>query len=98
MPKRGGKEHEEALERVLNSLKENGWKAFSLDGKSPDGIAVKDNEIIAVEILRKFKTERKNPEQIKKHGRYVTRYVGGTTIAAKKRGYSMFDRVLVEVV
>ena len=55
MPKRGKYSHEKGVVDFLSELREQGWKTINLKGKSPDGIAVKDNKIVAVEILTKDK-------------------------------------------
>jgi len=96
MSKRGSLEHEEKVKEFLKELESDGWRTINLNAKSPDGIAIKDGKVCAVEILKKIKTERKNPESIKAHGRYVWRFSGGYTMNAKRQIYDMFDDVLFE--
>jgi hypothetical protein len=52
---RGSYQHEKALVDYLAELSSQGWKTINLKGLSPDGIAMKDNQIVAVEILIKGK-------------------------------------------
>lgn len=84
MPQRGNILHEEKLKETLNKMEKDGWKTIDLKGKSPDGIAVKDNKIIAVEILgatyRSGKGWHKN-----------------WSYKGKKEQYSMFDDVVIVV-
>jgi len=96
MPKKGGEKHEIVLESKLKKLNEEGWKTINLHGKSPDGIAVKNNKIYAVEILQKIRVERKNPIIIKRKGRWKSKYAGGYTLASKKSNYDMFDDVIFD--
>jgi len=93
MTKIGSKKHEEEVQRKALEMRKEGWKVIILNGKSPDAIAIKKGKVVAVEILKKIKTERTNPETIKRHGRYVWRYQGGYTQAAKRSIYDMFDDV-----
>ena len=93
MTKKGSQKHEEEVARKAEEMRSQGWRVIVLDGKSPDAIAVKDGKIVAVEVLKKIKTERTNPETIKSHGRYVWRLQGGYTQAQKRGIYSMFDDV-----
>ncbi len=96
MAKRGSEGHEKKVKEYLSKLEKEGYKVINLNAKSPDGIAVKDGKVFAVEILKKIKTERKNPESIRKHGKTVWRFSGGFTMKAKRSIYSMFDDVLFE--
>lgn len=89
----GSPKHEEEVARKAQEMIKDGWRVIILHGKSPDAIAVKDGKIVAVEILKKIRTERKNEETIKRHGRYVWRYQGGFTQAGKRSIYDMFDDV-----
>ncbi len=94
MSKTGGKKHEEALEKLIDEMNLDGWKIINLHGKSPDAIAVKNNKIVAVEILKKIKTERKNPDLAKKKGKFKWSFAGGYTLASKRSNYDMFDEVI----
>lgn len=53
MPKVWKQKHEEALDLKIKELELSGWRVVNLHGKSPDAIAVKDNRIVAIEILKK---------------------------------------------
>src|SRR4030042_4870660 len=44
-------QHEKELLEYLDELRSQGWKAVRLNSKSPDGIAVKDNRLVAIEII-----------------------------------------------
>lgn len=92
--KKGSQEHENEVQRFLDELKKDGYKVINLNGKSPDGIAVKNGKIFAVEVLKKIKTERKNYDSSMHHGRYIHRFSGGFTMAQKRSTYDMFDDVL----
>jgi hypothetical protein len=94
MPKRGNLKHEEALGMKIKELETTGWKVITLQGKSPDAIAVKDNKIMAVEILKKIKTERKNQKIAKKKGKFKWSFAGGYTLTRKRSTYDMFDDVI----
>jgi len=76
-------QHEEELENYLSYLSEYGWKTINLHGKTPDGIAVKNNIVVAVEILGCSK----------KNGCYTK---PTNMIRQKYDDYSMFDHVLVK--
>jgi len=93
LPKKGKEKHEKALQEKLKELETEGWKVINLHAKSPDGIAVKDEKIVAVEILQRIKTARHNPEQQKKKGYWNVKYASGYTLANKKSDYDMFDDV-----
>ena len=97
MGKIGSPEHEAKLDETKNELEEKGWRVIKLFGKSPDAIAVKDGEIIAVEILKQWKKERTNPKLIKRHGKLQSRYYGGMSKANKRYDYRMFDDVVFGV-
>lgn len=90
----GNKKHENALNELIKKLEDEGWRIVNLHGKSPDAIAVKDNIIAAVEILKRIKSERKNPDLAKKKGKFKWSFAGGYTLASKKSNYDMFDDVI----
>ncbi len=75
--------HEERLREVIKELREEGYNVIDLEMKSPDAIAVKDNKIIAVEVLgRTF---------IKGRG-----WKNNFTIKRKKQIYDMFDDIIIK--
>lgn len=86
--------HEAALGEKVKELESEGWRVINLHGKSPDAIAVKNDQIVAVEILKKIKTERKNPEIAKKKGKFKWTFAGGFTLTSKRSNYDMFDDVI----
>jgi len=43
--------HEKALMECIEELKAKGYRVIDLERKSPDAIAIKDNQIFAVEVL-----------------------------------------------
>lgn len=94
MAKKGSVKHEEALDIKIKELETMGWRVINLHGKSPDAIAVKDNKIVAVEILKRIKTERKNPDLVKKKGKFKWSFAGGFTLVSKKVTYDMFDDII----
>lgn len=94
MPKTGSQKHENALNELIKKLEDEGWRTINLHGKSPDAIAVKDNKITAVEILKRIKSERKNLDLAKKKGKFKWSFAGGYTLASKKSNYDMFDDVI----
>ena len=93
MAKVGGEKHEAALQIKIKELEQDGWKVSNLHGKSPDAIAVKDNKVIAVEILRKIKSERKNLDLARSKGKFKWSFAGGYTLVGKRSNYDMFDDV-----
>lgn len=93
MAKVGGPRHEAALQEKIKELEQTGWRVINLHGKSPDAIAVKDDKIIAVEILRKIKSERKNLDLARKKGKFKWSFAGGYTLVGKRSNYDMFDDV-----
>jgi len=97
MARRGGQGHETALADYTKQLEDQGYRVLNCGNICPDAIAVKDGQICAVEILRKVHYERKNPQLIKKYGRYTWKLASGTTIKRKRELYSMFDEVLIHV-
>ncbi len=94
MQKVNKEKHQAALEEKIRELELEGWRVVNLHGKSPDAIAVKDDRIVAVEILKKIKTERKNPELAKKKGKFKWTFAGGFTLTSKRSNYDMFDDVI----
>jgi hypothetical protein len=70
--------------RRLDELRNLGFRTIDLKGRIPDGIAVRDGKIIAVEVLTRFRDKRGH-----------VKFNGGTTIERKKHDYAMFDEVLV---
>jgi hypothetical protein len=52
-PKNPSYQHEKAVLDYLAELSSKGWKTIRLGKRSPDGIAVKDNRVVAVEIIIK---------------------------------------------
>ena len=96
MSKTGSPEHEMTLEKKLLELEKEGWKTINLHGKSPDGIAVKNGKIAAVEILKKVRM-RLGPSNVKKgKGKTRLKYVGGVTLTNKRSNYDMFDDVIFD--
>jgi len=93
MGKIGGSDHEKTLDEMVKTLEFDGWRVIKLHGKSPDAIAVKENKIVAVEILKQWRKERTDPIEIKKYGKNQLRYYGGFTMASKRSNYDMFGDV-----
>jgi len=61
--------HKIAIVDYLKELEKEGWKTINLKGKSPDGIAVKDGKVVAVEVMtykkhssRKYLTNQKKSD------------------------------------
>ncbi|HXG14224.1 MAG TPA: hypothetical protein VNK25_03740 [Candidatus Nitrosotenuis sp.] len=94
MRKVSKEKHMAALKEKTKELELQGWRVVDLQGKSPDAIAIKDGRIVAIEILRKIKTERKNPDLAKKKGKFKWSFAGGFTLASKRSNYDMFDDVI----
>ncbi|MEM4391511.1 MAG: hypothetical protein QXG67_01845 [Candidatus Nitrosotenuis sp.] len=94
MQKVSREKHEMALREKIKELEMDGWRVVNLQGKSPDAIAVKDNQIVAVEILKKIRAERKNPELARKKGKFKWTFAGGFTLTSKRSNYDMFDDVI----
>lgn len=51
MVNHGSRQHQETIISYLMELETKGYHTVNLHGRSPDGIAIKDNKIYAVEIL-----------------------------------------------
>ncbi len=75
--------HEERLKEVIKELREEGYKVIDLEMKSPDAIAVKNNKIIAVEVLGRMYINGKG-------------WKNNFTIKSKKEIYKMFDDVIIK--
>lgn len=83
MRTRGSQEHEDTLLQFVEELRAEGYRVILLQEKSPDGIAVKDDKIYAVEAL----------------GFTYVKGVGkrrNWTWNQKRETYSMFDDLLVK--
>lgn len=83
--------HDETLVEFKKDLERKGYRVILLSEKSPDGIAVKDGQIVAIEVLGKRVLKKKTKSGGSK---YKHRYDGGVTKANKRRNYDMFDDVL----
>ena len=76
-------QHKEAVVNYLKQLENEGWKTINLKGKSPDGIAIKNNKIVAIELLGYTYRNGKG-------------WHSNKTIKNKKSDYSMFDDVFIK--
>lgn len=52
MGKIGIFEHERTLNEEVMRLELDGWRIIKLHGKLPDALAIKENKIVVVEILK----------------------------------------------
>ena len=59
-------QHRRAFLEYFDELEKDGWKVIDLQNKSPDGIAVKDNKIVAVEIILSSQTGKYTSKTKKK--------------------------------
>ncbi len=88
MPAMGNNIHEEELDKFVKELESQGYRIIKLNGKSPDGVAVRvhdgELEISAVEALGSVHTKGKG-------------WTKGWTWKKKRAIYSMFDNVLIHV-
>jgi len=84
MPRVGSIEHERVLRETIEKLERDGWRVIRLDGKSPDAIAIRDDVVMAIEIL----TARHRPGK---------GWHKSWSIKGKLRAYSMFDKVMIVV-
>ena len=76
-------QHMDKLKEIIKELENNGYRVIDLENKSPDAIEIKDNEVIAVEVLgRQYNMKR---GYWKKH----------FTIKQKKEIYHMFDGLII---
>lgn len=75
--------HEAVLKNFLTELKEKGYTVIDLERKCPDGIAVKDGKIYAVEVLGR--------KHVKNKG-----FARKTTPQMKREIYHMFNDVLIK--
>jgi Holliday junction resolvase len=54
----GKSRHEVELSKTLEGLRSDGWKVVNLKGKSPDAVATRDGELIAIEVLGMVKVAK----------------------------------------
>lgn len=85
--RRGSKQHEQELQKTIADMRNEGYRILDLHGNSPDAIAVKEDVIVAVEVLGKDWRIRPNGKTKELHGSW--------TYAGKERQYSMFDEVKI---
>lgn len=78
------KKHQEILKKKIEELNKKGYKAVSLGKPKPDGVAVKDNKLYAVEVLRFSSSHTPNSKAEKRF------------IKEKKKVYKMYDGVIIE--
>ena len=64
-------EHKKAVKNYLEELNLKGYKTINLKGKSPDGIAVKDNQIYAVEILLRNNSSKYHSTSMKRNDYFM---------------------------
>ena len=76
-------QHMDKLKEVIKELENNGYRVIDLENKSPDAIAIKDNEVIAVEVLSR--------QYDMKRGRWKKHF----TTKKKKEIYHMFDGLII---
>ena len=62
--------------------------------KSPDAIAIKAAKVVAIEVLQKYYSRRKNPVTARKHGKMSLKFTRGWTLKGKRQAYHMFDDVI----
>jgi hypothetical protein len=77
-----GELHEKKLKEELEKLKKEGYRVIDLERKCPDGIAIKDGKVYAVEILGKKHTNGKG-------------WKISSTKKQKEFIYKMFDGVII---
>ncbi len=75
--------HEKELELEIERLESQGYKVINLEDKSPDAIAIKDGQVIAVEVLG-ISYYKKNKT-----------WKGTFSIKQKLSIYHMFDGVII---
>lgn len=80
--------HEQALKETVEELEAQGYRILLMGRLHPDAIAEKDGEIVAVEVLGKYK--RKRSPDGRSRGYKLT---GGLTFEEKRRRYSRFDNI-----
>lgn len=93
----GKTQHEDVLTKYIEELEEEGYRVIRLEGKSPDGIAVK---CLACERRNypeiKHELELDAIEALGKTYRKGRGWHTSWTHNAKRKIYSMFDKVLIK--
>lgn len=85
-----GKLHQKLLYQILDDLEKQGFHTIDMTGCIPDGIAVKDNEIYAIEVLTrngnpKGKIDHFNFHIEQKEAKYRLQGYNGTIFKAKTK-------------
>lgn len=75
--------HEETLRIFIKEMSRKGYRVIDLERKCPDAIAVKGEEIIAMEVLGMQHTQKKGWTQKWTH-------------TSKRKTYHMFDSVCIK--
>lgn len=75
--------HRLKVKETLKRLETEGYKVIDLENKSPDGIAIKDGKVIAVEVLGL---------QLSKKGHWRHSW----SVKSKHQIYHMFDDLIIE--
>lgn len=78
----GSLQHMHEVHKTMDELKNQGYRVIDLQGKSPDLILLKEDKLIAVEVLSR---------QYKKGKGWKKKW----THSSKKKNYDMFDDVLI---
>lgn len=87
--RRGSKQHEAELLKAIKDMESKGYKVVNLHGVCPDAIAIKNNYVIAVEVLGKDVRNNPKSQSLENHASW--------TFSGKKRQYRMFDDVKIFV-
>ena len=80
------KRHQEVLMETINELKNQGYNAIDMTGCIPDGIAVKDNKIYAIEVLILKGSSNENKQ-----------WANHPVIKRKQIKYKAFDDTLFKI-
>ena len=85
-----GRLHQKLLYEILDDLKKQGFHTIDMTGCIPDGIAIKDNEIFAIEVLTKNGTHKYDRQHFNYHIeqkeiKYRSRGYDGTIFKAKTK-------------
>ena len=83
----GNKQHETELKKVISNLEKEGYNVVDLKGFSPDAIAVKNNKIVAVEVLGTSWRHHPKTTTLELHNSWTYR--------GKRNQYNMFDEVKI---
>jgi hypothetical protein len=80
----GSEKHQRLIVETIEQLENLGYTAINLKGVAPDGIAIKDNKIYAIEVLLINHIPKKGWKHLK-------------SVRNKRERYKMFDDIIFKI-